>query len=209
MLNKERDVVGFYLSGHPLDNFKYTLKYSNLTKIKDVEEKKDQDVTIAGVIESRRNGLTKQGDPFCSSVITDYDSSIEIALFNKDYIAYNNWAQQGHIVQIKGRYGRRFRDSSDYKLNINQMSLLSEVLEKNTKEVNVYCDISELDHEFTTVFTDVLETSPGAKKLILNLFDSQAKDIAPVPLLTNKYKIAISEETLERLSRIMAKMEVK
>ncbi len=209
MLNKERDVVGFYLSGHPLDNFKYTLKYSNLTKIKDIEEKKDQDVTIAGVIESRRNGLTKQGDPFCSFVITDYDSSIEIALFNKDYIAYNNWAQQGHIVQIKGRYGRRFRDSSDYKLNINQMSLLSEVLEKNTKEVNVYCDISALDHEFTTVFTDVLETSPGAKKLILTLFDSQAQEIAPVPLLTNKYKIAISEETLERLSKIVAKMEVR
>jgi hypothetical protein len=73
----------------------------------------------------------------------------------------------------------------------------------------VYCDISALDHEFTTVFTDVLETSPGAKKLILTLFDSQAQEIAPVPLLTNKYKIAISEETLERLSKIVAKMEVR
>ena len=87
--------------------------------------------------------------------------------------------------------------------------MLSDVLDKNTKEVNVYIDIQDCNHEFKLIFTDVLEKNPGSKKLILTMYDSSSPEIAPVPLVTNRFPIAISEDMLERLSKIVAKMEVR
>jgi len=208
-LNKEKDVVGFYLSGHPLDNFAQTIRFSNHTKIKEVEEKKDQELTIIGIIESRRNGLTKMGDPFCSFVITDYDSSLEIALFKKDYMAFHTYAEIGHIVQIKGRYEKRFRDSTDYKFSIHQIVLLSEVLEKNSRELILHLDVEGLYDWQKDRLDQLLQENEGSKKLVFSLFDSGEPTMAPVPMVSNSIRVGITEELITELEKLVDRVEVR
>ena len=112
-------------------------------------------------------------------------------------------------MQIKGRYEKRFRDSTDYKFSIHQIVLLSEVLEKNSRELILHLDVEGLYDWQKDRLDQLLQENEGSKKLVFSLFDSGEPTMAPVPMVSNSIRVGITEELITELEKLVDRVEVR
>ena len=164
-LKYEKDVIGIYLTGHPLDNYKLELqKYCN-TNVSDLkmmqkarsgegggdvaaafaELRKRGEINIGGLVTSVQHKMTKMGKPFCSFVLEDYFDSYEFALFGDDYVKFKNLLGDGYFLHIKGNIEEKFKQKDNWDLRILAISLLTEMRDKLTKSITVCLDLNVLD----------------------------------------------------------------
>ena len=132
-LNKEKDVVGIYLTSHPLDMYKFEMKYVMNTKISDLAEDKlpemvGRNFITGGIVTGVRDGYTKKGDPYRVATIEDMEGSGEIALFSKDYAAYSNFFTVNAYVCVSGTISKSQWNDRIIK-NYNKVMFMSELRE--------------------------------------------------------------------------------
>ncbi|MDE6265998.1 MAG: DNA polymerase III subunit alpha [Muribaculaceae bacterium] len=137
-LEKERELVGMYLSAHPLDPYYMELRYG-CTSIKDFTERQpEENLTyyIGGMVTDFKSGNTKRGDKYGIIKIEDLTGSMEIRLFGQDYYKFSNYGEPGTSLIITGAYTRRFANS-DLRFTIGSIDLLTNVQGKLIKGVNI------------------------------------------------------------------------
>ena len=137
-LEKERELVGMYLSAHPLDPYYMELRYG-CTSIKDFNERQpeeNQTYYIGGMVTDFKSGNTKRGDKYGIIKIEDLSGSMEIRLFGQDYYKFANYGEPGTSLIITGSYTRRFANS-DLRFTIGTIDLLTNVQGKLIKGVNI------------------------------------------------------------------------
>ncbi len=113
-LNKERELIGIYLSAHPLDDYEFILKHvcnADTLKLQDLDSLNGKDITFGGMVTAVREGQTRRGSPYTIFKIEDYSGgSYEIALFSEDSVNFGRYARNGLSVYIEGRVQpKRFR----------------------------------------------------------------------------------------------------
>lgn len=164
-LKYEKEVIGIYLTGHPLDNYKLEMdKYCNTTiaELKNMQKarsgeggdevmaafaqlKKRGEVCVGGLVGNVQHKMTKTGKPFGTFVLEDYNESYEFALFGEDYVKFRNLMVNGYFLHIKGNIEEKFRQKDNWDLRITTMSLLSEMRDKLTKSVTVALDLNAIN----------------------------------------------------------------
>mgnify|MGYP000379321781 CR=1 FL=1 len=105
-LNKERDLVGIYLSAHPLDEFAIVLDHVCNTRMADLEDKAalaGREITMGGIVTSVRRGVSKNGNPYGIAKIEDYSGSTEIPFWGNDWVTYQGYLNEGTFLYIKAR----------------------------------------------------------------------------------------------------------
>lgn len=163
-LKYEKTVIGIYLTGHPLDNYKVELdRFCNST-ISDLklmqkarsgeggedimgafnELRKRGEIRIGGLVGNVQHKMTKTGKPFGTFVLEDYNESYEFAMFGEDYVKFRNLMMDGYFLHIKGSIEEKFRQKDNWDLRIAVMSLLSEMRDKHTKSLTVCIDVNML-----------------------------------------------------------------
>jgi len=153
-LNDERDLIGIYLSSHPLDEFRIECNHfcrTHLSSLVELEPLKGKELTVAGMVTTTRAGLTKTNKPYTIFKLEDFYGSFEFALFGKDNDDFNSYAIIGNRITIKGTVDYRFRGNDQLAFKIQAIEQLSE-LKKRIKKFTVRVNIRDLDEEMIESF---------------------------------------------------------
>lgn len=196
-LKYEKEVVGFYISGHPLDQFAIEM---NLCKPLDellLPENENLDFSIGGIVTSVMVRQSKNGNPFVIFKIEDYNSSIEMLLGGKDYIDYNNYLKEGLFLFIKGRVQRRYNRPDELEFKIYHMDLLQNVKSKHFNAVNLTLDIHALNKKMISELDGLRKKHPGNYSLKIKIMDN-AQEIDLV-LFSRNTKVDINPEMYKDL----------
>ncbi|MBD2714655.1 DNA polymerase III subunit alpha [Microvirga sp. STR05] len=207
-LRREKEIVGFYLSGHPLDDFKLEIDSYCTCGLDKIESYKNRDVTVAGLISNVLFKTTKTGQPFVSFNVEDYESSLNLALFRDDYSKFsalinprNYDKEQVPPMFIRGKYAQRFRDSDQFEFKIMTMEPLFNVAEKLANGVRVQLDLRTITEPFMDRFMEAVEGCSGSKKLEIKF--AEPHEHLAVDTYSRRYRIEPKE-----FIRKMREMEI-
>lgn len=202
-LKNEKEVVGFFISGHPLDTYKLEIDnfcYHSVTDIKKIEENKNRDLVFGGIVTNVHNGVTKTGNPWGKITVEDYRESAELAFFGEDYVKFRPYMVTGLFLYVKGKISERFRNSGNFEFKVNTIQLLSELRDKLAKSLTVSVPIKDVSDEFITKFNEILTTNIEAQPrnctLKFKVFDEE--NVA-VLLPAKKIKLNPNNDLLDLL----------
>ncbi len=178
-LNKERDLVGIYLSAHPLDEYKIVLDNlcnTRCAELADVPSLKDrEDVVIGGIVTTIKSKFTKNGKPCGFVTIEDFDGSGELALFGEEWGRWNGMFQEGSTVYITAKCQQRYRDSNFFDLKIQNIEYLQSIKEKAVDRITLSLSTDLLDDKVVTDLIEIINECPGETQLFFQLHDSTGK----------------------------------
>jgi DNA polymerase-3 subunit alpha len=133
-LNYEKEMIGFYLSGHPLDKYQIIIKNQTNCAINELSNFAGKDVKIAGIVTAAADRITRKGAKFGVYTVEDYSGSTEFSLFNDEYAKFKGFLEVNNCVLISGNYAPSFRDSEGFELKIREIRLLDTVIDNLNKD---------------------------------------------------------------------------
>ena len=179
-LNKERDLVGIYLSAHPLDEFRIVLdNLCNTTclELADIQNLKGrEDVIIGGIVTAVRTRFDKRGNPCGFVTIEDFEGSGELAMFGEDWGRWNGMFTEGASVYITAKLRPRFRDSNQLELKIGGVEYLQTVKDKAIDRITISLNSDLLNEQIVAELSELVREHPGKTKLFFQLRDSSGKN---------------------------------
>ena len=201
MLNKEKEVIGLYLSAHPLDEYKVIIDHmckAKLSDLNDLEPLNGQEIGFAGVVTSVQELTTKTGRHWGRFTLEDYNGTHEFALFGKDYERFRPYLYPNYFLFVKGKVQPRpYGDNPELEFKILAMMQLSEVQDTMIKELHVSIPVGDLTEGFVEEFSNVMQHNKGKVILRTTLLDDDG--ITVLKLYSKRYKIALTSELVEFL----------
>ena len=168
-LRFEKEVTGFFISGHPLEDFKVEMKnFCTITigeLIEDMAKYKGREVHMAGMVTAVSHKIAKNGNPFGSFVLEDYFDSITITLFSEDYLRMKHFLNEGSFLLLRTRIDSRYNSTDSLELKVLAISLLSETLEKFARDMTLILPLNELSDEFIMTMKSLITSSSGKCRL--------------------------------------------
>lgn len=176
-LNRERELVGIYLSSHPLDEYYLILNYVCNTGLKDLEEIKhfdpERDVILGGIVTNFKTALTKNGKPYGVFRLEDFTGSGEIALFGKDFTDYNKFGYPNMYLFIRGKYQPRQYNKDVLDFRISSIEQMSDVKDHLIKKINIVFPVLELNEEIINEISSLIKNNPGDTSLYFRIEDME------------------------------------
>ncbi len=177
ILNKEREMIGLYMSSHPLDQFSVILRKMcqvELSQLNDLTPLNGREIAVAGVIMGVTPLTTKDGRRYARFVLEDYNSTHEFTLFSKDFEKFGNLIEQNNYLFIRGRVQPRpYKEPAELEYKITSIMQLAEVSEQ-IKELHIDLKIGDVTHSFIEGLTEAVRASKGNTTLRLNIFDPES-----------------------------------
>ncbi len=176
-LRYEKEVVGMYLSGHPLDTFKLELqKFCNtpLLSLKDLSKLVNKELTFAGIVTSVNHRTTKTGKPFGILTIEDFDNATEIALFGQDYMKFKHFLIPEMFLHIKAKAEPKW-NTEELGLVVTHIELLDDIRDKLVKKLTLQVNLSLVDEVFVTNLKAACEAHVGQCALEVEVYDNETK----------------------------------
>ena len=176
-LNRERDLVGIYLSAHPLDEYKVVLDNLCNTRCDELGDNGAQladreDVTLGGIVTAVRSKFTKSNKPCGFVTVEDFYGSGELALFGDDWVNLNGKFIEGAALYITGKMKPRFYNAELKELKITNVELLQSVKEKAIDRITITLTTDLLDDQVVADLSELVNENPGNAKLFFQLRDS-------------------------------------
>lgn len=201
VLNKEREMIGLYLSAHPLDEYKVILNHmckAHLSDLSDLEAFNGQEIGIAGVVTSVQELTTKTGRHWGKFTMEDYDGTHEFALFGKYYETFRQFLFPNYFLFIKGKVQPRpYGENAELEFKVLSMMQLSELHDTMIKELHVKLPLEELTESFVKEFTSVVTANKG--KAIMRMTVTNGEDGVALNMYSKKYKVAVTSELVDFL----------
>ncbi|MBP9185864.1 MAG: DNA polymerase III subunit alpha, partial [Bacteroidia bacterium] len=200
-LHKEKEVVGMYLSGHPLDDYKIEFKNFVNSNIADIEDKKGIDLSIAGVVIDCYEKISqKNNKPYGGFTIEDYSGSTRIMMWSEDYLKYRHLISMGQMLYLKGMMKPRFNSEDQFELKVNSMMLLADVREKMVTSLAITIKTEKIEKDFVQEFYQLLDHSKGTALLKFNVIDEKQKIV--VTATSRRFKINFDNDTMKRFDEL-------
>ena len=175
-LNKEKELVGIYLSAHPLDEYRVILEYvcnTGVIELNDRENLQGKEITMGGIVTGFREGTTKNGKPFGILKLEDFTGSGEIPLFGQDYINYGRYGRLGMYLLISARMEPMRWDPKRFDLRIGQIRLLQDEKDKLIEKISITLSIHGLDEPTINELSTLIKKHPGNSLLYFKVIDSE------------------------------------
>ena len=172
-LNRERDLVGIYLSAHPLDSYAVVLENLCNTKCPEVADKKELmdrgDITVGGIVTNVRESMTKKGKPCGFVMLEDFEGSGEIALFGEAWGRWRGMFSIGASVYIKAQITQMYAGSNFYDFNISDIQYLQTVKDKRIEKLTIVIDSHKISTTLVTDLCQKLSADPGPTHVYVQL----------------------------------------
>ena len=196
-LNREKELIGIYLSAHPLDPFRLEIKYLTNTQISDFQSamSENKEFTIAGLVTATRNAIDKNGKPWGSLILEDFSGSHEFRFFTKDYETFQSYLKNGAPLFIKGTIQRNFRNELEPK--IRTIAYLTNVREEMLKSVSVMLPIERITDEWINELNIRTEANKGNILLRFKIIDPETNQT--VEMFSRRQRISLSKEFVDYL----------
>jgi len=206
-LKKEREVVGVYISGHPLDDFKSEIKHFCRGKLADFHKKEEninREISFAGVVTDVQHLTSKNGKGFGKFTVEDYTDSYEFLIFGEEYLKHRHFLMPNNFVYIKAfiRQGWKNKKTGQFgepRIQFRMFKQLQDVMEEFAKKLTIQIDVNELSEENISQLKDILHTYPGNH--LLNFVVYEMKDRIKVHMPSRRQKIEINAELLKQLEK--------
>ena len=179
-LNRERDLVGIYISAHPLDEFKIVLDNlcnTHCSELSDISALSDrEDVIIGGIVTSIKSKFTKTGKPCGFVTIEDFNGSGELAMFGEEWGRWSGMFKEGCTVYITAKCQQRYRDSKFFDLKVQNIEYLQTIKDKAIDRITISLLTDKLNDQIVTELNEIIAENPGETKLFFQLHDSGGKN---------------------------------
>ncbi|MBR1414452.1 MAG: DNA polymerase III subunit alpha, partial [Prevotella sp.] len=180
-LNKERDLVGIYLSAHPLDEFKIVLDNlcnTRCDELQDVNELRTrEEVIVGGIVTDVRTRFDKRGNPCGFVTLEDFDGSGELAMFGEDWGRWNGMFTSGASVYVKGKVKQRYQFNDQlFDLKVSNIEYLQTVKDKAIDRITISLNSDLLNEQIVAELSELVNEHPGKTKLFFQLRDSTGKN---------------------------------
>ena len=200
-LNKERDLVGIYLSAHPLDDYYIILNHACNTFMSDFNEgivKKGKEIRMGGMVVSFREGTTKKGSPYGVVKIEDYTGSAEIPLFGNNYIEYSKYCKPGMSLWIVGSFQPHKFKQGEMEFSIGSIKLLPDVKEQLVEKITIKAALSDINDTVVAELSSLIKKQQGKCRLYFTVFDT--KHNISLDLFAPGTRVEITKELVDYLS---------
>ena len=199
-LSKEKEMVGIYISGHPLDDFKTEIKYfcnAKVNVLQHLEKLEGKELTFAGIITDVQHRVSKNGKPWGLFTFEDYSDAYEFRIFNEDYLKFRHFLIPNTFLYLK-TVMRRPWQNGDVRVQILAIQQLQDVLSKMAKKITIQLDIDSLKTDEIDSINSVIKKYKGNQGLNFVVYDMEEKLKLTMPSRTTK--VEISNELIEELT---------
>jgi len=183
LLDHEKDVTGMFMSGHPLDHFKFEITHYGITRLGEYNEIKDalglqanpgKSYRLAGLVVDAQHRVSKTGKQFGSLIIEDYTGKTEFMLWSEDYARYSNYLEKGKNLFITGAFRLRF-NKTEYEFRIERMMLLESIKPILTKQVIMDVEARYVNEEMVQFMEKNIKKYPGKSLLKFNILEPKSR----------------------------------
>ncbi|MBD9111456.1 DNA polymerase III subunit alpha [Bacteroides nordii] len=199
-LNRERDLVGIYLSAHPLDEYTIVLEHVCNTRMSELEDKSalvGREITMGGIVTSVRRGISKNGNPYGIAKIEDYSGSAELPFFGNDWVTFQGYLGEGTFLFIKARCQPKQWRPEELDIKITSMELLPDVKEKLVEKITILVPLSVLNSAMVAELSSLTKDHPGNTELYFKVTDRDEK--MHVDLISRPVKLSVGKELISYL----------
>lgn len=208
LLKRERELVGIYLSAHPLDDYAVVLNHMCNLHCPQIGREMDkkafasiEELTFGGIVTSVSQRWTKTNKPFGIVTIEDFEGQGELALFGEDWTKWQSMLQEEYHIYITAQCVQRFRNNPDaYDMVIKKIEFLSDVKEKSIEKFTVYMDATMFNDAQLTDLETTLKNSTGNVPLYINIHD--AKNNTNVQLYSRNITVDVNKKLLTSLDEM-------
>jgi len=205
-LTKEKEVVGIYISAHPLDDFALEIKNfakGNLGDLQDLHEKKNLELALAGMVNAVEHRTTKNGKPFGSFELEDFNNVHKFFLFSEEYLKMKHFLLPGSFLFVKGKVAeRQWSKNNELEFKIGSMELLSDLREKRTKKVVIELRLDAIDESLFENLNEILNKKRNGSSCSVEFRVMDPMRKLSVRMQSRSMKIDISNDTISQLDRI-------
>ncbi|MFI3285425.1 MAG: DNA polymerase III subunit alpha [Rikenellaceae bacterium] len=205
-LKREREIIGLFLSAHPLDEYKIVLDNfcnTQVSELSSLENFRDKDVAIAGMVVADNHLMSKTGNPFGRFTVEDYEGSHEFALFGKDYENFRKFLYKDYFLFIRGRVeGRRYNENM-LNFNIKSIVQLAEFRDTMIKNITIDMEIHKISDSIMDQIEDLLRQPKGSKKgetgVKFRIYDALSG--VTIDMLSRDQRVTLDKTFIEKLEK--------
>jgi len=204
-LKLEKEVVGIYISGHPLDDFKTPLKHfcnAPLDVLKDLNSLINKELRIGGIIGEVEHRISKNGKGWARFTVEDFTDSYDFRIFGEEYLKFKHFLFESNFIYLRliVKEGWRNKDTGktgDPRISFLSFQQLQDTLEKNSKKLTIQLSINELDDSQLEDITTLFQKYKGKNQLEFSFFENNEK--IKLTMLSENFKIAITDELISSI----------
>ncbi len=202
-LHFEKEVVGVYISGHPLDNFRFemdTFCTAPISALNDIASLENKELKFGGIVATVDHKMTKTGKPFGRLVLEDYSGKFEFVLWSEDYLKFKSFLMPGLFLFVEGAVVRRTWGEQNLEFKIRSMDLLNEIGVKRAKGLEVRVSTQALNAELVRQMETIFSEFNGGTPLYLNLRDD--RENINVDLLSRKFRVKPVNDLVKKMKKL-------
>lgn len=191
-LNKERDLVGIYLSAHPLDEYIPILEKmcnAKMTDLVDLTPLQNHDLILGGIVTAVKEGMTKKGSPYGRVKMEDFSGAAEFVFFGDDWVGKKNYFAEGMFLYLIGKCQPRKWQPDEWEVKINGVKLLSDVKDDDIQKITVSVPLSFITNEFVLEFSELIRNNPGKVDLSFVICDDDGQNRVSMQSRTMKVSL--------------------
>ncbi len=204
-LAREKEVVGIYISGHPLDDFKIEMDAfcnATLAHFRNLQAYINRDLTFGGVVTDIQHRVTKKGQGWAAFTIEDYTDSFEFKIYGEEYLKYRHFLVKNSFVYVKtsikeGWQNRETGEKGEPRIQFNNFQMLQDVMKVYAKKLSVQIDVKDILGNKIDYLKDLFDMHPGDQPLYFVIYDHDDK--IKLSMSSRKQKVRISQELLNEL----------
>ncbi|MDB5230575.1 MAG: dnaE [Chitinophagaceae bacterium] len=199
-LDHEKDVTGMFMSGHPLDHYRFELQYYGIIPLSDFNEIKEtvhlqpnpnRSYRIAGLVTDAQHRITKTGRNFGSLTIEDFSGKTELMLWSDDYVRFQNYLDKGKNLMVNGYFKQRY-NTEQYEFKVTTMCLLETVKQNLTKQLEINIHPALLSKDMVEFIDQNVKSNPGKSSLRFTI--SEPSENMKVSMYTMEKGFSMNDE---------------
>jgi DNA polymerase-3 subunit alpha len=207
-LKKEKEVVGIYLSGHPLDDFTREMKLfspNSLKLLSELDTVVNKELSFCGIVSTVEHKVSRTGKGWAIFQLEDFKDVFEFKIFGEEYLRFRHFIVTDQFIRIKikiqqGWVNRESGRLTEPRIKFNNFESLHDVITNNAKKLQIQLDLNTLDENRVLEISEIVDKFKGEKPLSIQVYHEKEK--VNLSLLSRKYKIDVSKELLNKLDSV-------
>ena len=202
-LRIEKDILGLYVSGHPLDKYSFEIENicnTNFKKIKNNDVNGKSTLFVAGIVTSVEHKISKNGKPYGNVIIEDFSDSYNFIFFSDDYVKFKNFFEEGWFLFLNGKMKNKWNNPNELEFKVDNISLLSKTRENHIKELHIKMDIESIDSNLINELNDNFDNAKdGNCHLKITVVSRNNGKNISVDMISRNKKFHLDDNIIETL----------
>ena len=202
-LRIEKDILGLYVSGHPLDKYSFEIENicnTNFKKIKNNDVNGKSTLFVAGIVTSVEHKISKNGKPYGNVIIEDFSDSYNFIFFSDDYVKFKNFFEEGWFLFLNGKLKNKWNNPNELEFKVDNISLLSKTRENHIKELHIKMDIESIDSNLINELNDNFDNAKdGNCHLKVTVVSRNNGKNISVDMISRNKKFHLDDNIIETL----------